>query len=401
MLKIATAQTNITPTLERPVFLAGYESNKRALTITDKLWARAIALHSDNPNGENTSVVIITIDVIGINRNTCHALEGQFQAQYPQAHLLIVCSHTHFAPDTIGLWGATPIESGVDGQYYDELQTIILSLAHSVMAQVPQAVHLKSTAVTVNGVAKNYRQAHITDEEATALQFITPAGKIVATWVIYPCHPEGLNWIARTITGDYVHGLREAIEAHTGGMALFGAGALGGMMSPILRDQTYISVYNMGITIAHAVINALNKITPQTIDHLSVQRREPRFLLQNDIFVMGAQLGLVPDRRDEQAHLTTETNLLQIGDTWLLTVPGELFPRVGLDIKRILKEHGARVAGVVGLTNDELGYLLHPDDFVFPQDYMNPGKQYEESMSPGPQAVPALLQALDEMLENL
>ena len=39
---------------------------------------------------------------------------------------------------------------------------------------------------------------------------------------------------------------------------------------------------------------------------------------------------------------------------------------------------------LIGLADDELGYILPDDEFVTLADYMHPGAQYEESMSPGP-----------------
>jgi hypothetical protein len=50
------------------------------------------------------------------------------------------------------------------------------------------------------------------------------------------------------------------------------------------------------------------------------------------------------------------------------------------------------------LANDELGYILPQEDYVYPEDPFEPGDHYEETMSVGPEAGPRLLSALRAML---
>ncbi len=78
-----------------------------------------------------------------------------------------------------------------------------------------------------------------------------------------------------------------------------------------------------------------------------------------------------------------EVNLIKIGDLWLATVPGELLPKLGLRLKAQLLESGAGVAGVIGLANDEVGYILPVEDFKYPWNPFKPGKHYEETNSIG------------------
>ncbi len=384
----------ITPTLERVVYMAGYASNKSAQRVHDDLWARVLALRT-----AETNIVLAAVDLIGLNRLHCQAIENAVQAQTGlPIKLLISCSHTHFGPDTIGLWGATQTESGVDPHYMDFLKATIITAAIDAVQNATQPVHCRSAAIEVTGVAKNYRDPQITDEEATCLQFLTPDEQPFATLVIYPCHPEGVHPDSRDISCDYVYALRQHIEATIGGAALFMPGALGGMMSPDLPEPTHAEAAKMGNTIAEASIRALANQPRQPIETVNYHRAEFAIPMQNMLFQMATNLGLLPNLMDTEGNITSETGLIQIGDTWLATVPGELLPRLGLQIKAELKQAGAKIAGVVGLANDELGYILPEDDFIFPEDWLNPGKQYEESMSIGPATAPRLLAALQRLL---
>jgi hypothetical protein len=388
---LRTSIARITPSLDRTVYLAGFASNKPAAAIHDDLWARCLLLEQGG-----TRVAWVVCDIIGLNLGTCRAVEARIRERLGQIDVLISCTHTHFGPDTIGLWGPTEAESGVDPQYYAWLQDALVALVCDAATLPGVPCGLKAASVRVPGVARNYREEDIVDDEATCLQFVGEAGPL-ATVVIYPCHPEAVTYTWTDITSDYGHGLRETLELEGGGTAFFAVGALGGMMSPTPPDQTHEQTYAMGRTIAHAALAALAAAPVQAVPRLSLARREVRFALQNPLYVMAAQAGLVPDRRVEGENIDTELSLLWLGAVALVAVPGELFPRVGLAMKDFLRQQGAAVAGVVGLTNDELGYLLRPEDFIFPQDYLNPGKQYEESMSPGPAAVPALWNALQHL----
>jgi hypothetical protein len=65
-------------------------------------------------------------------------------------------------------------------------------------------------------------------------------------------------------------------------------------------------------------------------------------------------------------------------------------PKMGLAFKAEMRRAGAGIAAVAGLTNDELGYILPQEDFVYPQNPFDPGEHYEETMSIGPEAGPRL-----------
>ncbi len=63
-------------------------------------------------------------------------------------------------------------------------------------------------------------------------------------------------------------------------------------------------------------------------------------------------------------------------------------------------ECGASLAAVIGLANDELGYILPYENFVYPRNPFNPGDHYEETMSIGPEAGPHLLAALRTLIQT-
>jgi hypothetical protein len=170
-VQIGYAQAVITPSLARPIFLAGFGRNRRAVSVHDDLYARALALVQ---NGRY--LIVVALDLIGLPRAQCAAIAQRVAAQIPGAQMLIACTHTHHGPDTLGLWGPDEQTSGVDAAYLDFLFDMVVQTAVAAAAD-RQEVHLASAAVVVPGVAKNFRDPAITDEELTCLQFRAVAGQ--------------------------------------------------------------------------------------------------------------------------------------------------------------------------------------------------------------------------------
>jgi hypothetical protein len=55
---------------------------------------------------------------------------------------------------------------------------------------------------------------------------------------------------------------------------------------------------------------------------------------------------------------------------------------------------GASLAAVIVLANDEIGYILPQDEYIYPENPFEPGTHYEETMSIGPETAPRLIGAL-------
>ena len=112
-MKIGYAQNVITPSLDRPVYLAGFGQNRRATTIHDDLYARALTIQT-----ENTTLVLVALDLIGFFRpdvlQVFETLKASKAFKVPNPQIVIASTHTHHGPDTMGLWGPDDKTRGVD-----------------------------------------------------------------------------------------------------------------------------------------------------------------------------------------------------------------------------------------------------------------------------------------------
>lgn len=390
-MKIGYAQNTITPSLDKPVYLAGFGNDRRAKTIHDDLYARALAIQT-----EQTILVLVALDLIGFFRPDVYAVIEQVNR--PDVQVVIASTHTHHGPDTMGLWGPNDKTCGVDEVWMSATKQKIGDVIHASISDLKPA-SVKWASVNVPGLVKNARNAEILDDELTLLQFLDSDHYSRVTLFNFPCHPEVLWEHNPNITSDYVHSLRDEAEKQTGAPCIFFSGALGGMMTPDVKDHSFEEAEEMGRKLAREGVGALRIVSSIQSAVISVKKKEIKAKLTNILYKLAFGRKLLPDVRDKKGYITTEVNLIKIGGLWLATVPGELLPRLGLQLKAWMKEAGAQVTGVIGLANDELGYILPVEDFKYPWNPFKPGKHYEETNSIGKEIAPKVMDALKELMK--
>ena len=390
-MKIGYAQTVITPALSKPVYLAGFGNNRRATTVHDDLYARALAIQ----DGEKT-IVLVALDLIGFFRPDVQAVIRR--VQQPKIEILLASTHTHHGHDTMGLWGPDQKTRGVDADYLADIKIKIADVIHASLSDLKPA-SIKWASVHVPGLSANFRNPEIMDDELTLLQFVSRDNiSTYATLFNFPCHPEVLWTENPNITSDYVGYLRDEVEKQTGAPCIFFAGALGGMLSPDVKDHSFEEAEFMGKKLAKEGLNALAVVSSQH-STFSFEKKEVKAKLTNILYKLAFGRKLLPDVRDKKGYITSEVNLIKIGGLWLATVPGEMLPKLGLQLKAWMKEAGADVTGIIGLANDELGYILPVEDFKYPWNPFKPGKHYEETNSIGKEIAPKVMDALRELMK--
>jgi len=396
-MKIGYAQTVITPALNKPVYLAGFGNNRRATTIHDDLYARALSIQT-----ESTTLVLVALDLIGFFRSDVQDVIRRVQTseivKTSGVSVVIASTHTHHGPDTMGLWGPDQKTRGVDEEYLADIKIKIADVILASLSTLKPA-SAKWTSVHVPGLAKNARNPEILDNELTLLQFtdVAIASKVLVTLMNFPCHPEVLWEHNPNITSDYVGYLREEVEKQTDAPCIFFSGALGGMMTPDVKDHSFEEAEFMGRKLAKEGLASLLNIESQT-SNVSVEKKEIKAKLTNILYKLAFGRKLLPDVRDKKGHITSEVNLIKIGGLWLATVPGEMLPKLGLSLKAQLLEAGASVAGIVGLANDELGYILPTEDFKYPWNPFKPGGHYEETNSIGKGIATSVMEGIQSLL---
>jgi len=380
------AKAKITP--QGPVWIAGYEGNRRSVGVHDDLWARALVLRSGGQ-----TLAIASVDLLGFPNIY---LQRVRQVLAPKANesILVAATHVHSAPDVIGLWGPSELQSGVDQAYVDSVIKTVARVIQEATANLAPA-SVKYAAGEVAGVSKNIRVPEILDTGLTALQVVGKDGKVIATLVNFACHPEIMH--NKYVTADFPNWIYQRVEGQAGGVALFLNGAQGGMVTGNVEhvydkgQENWDDPARIGNAIADQALEALAKAPAIEDAPIAVRTAPLRVPLQNPQFEAAIAAGLLPDFRKD-GQVDTEVAAGTIGRAEFCTIPGEAFPNIGFLLRRWMT---GDVKFVFGLTQDELGYIMSREDWGL-RLY-----RYESSMSQGPEMGYRLVEALHPLIEQV
>jgi hypothetical protein len=203
-------------------------------------------------------------------------------------------------------------------------------------------------------------------------------GTTIATLVNFANHPEALGSKNTLISADWPNYMYAVVEDVLGGVCVFQNGALGGMVTPDVSSHTFEETERVGMTTGKSAIKCLEDAPFMECENLSHVHTTIGIPVANQNFMALRKAGIIR-REFHGGKVETELHLIRFGDVDMVTLPGEALPKVGLAIKEILK---AKYKLLIGLGNDELGYIIPKEDF-------DPSK-YEESMSVGPKAAPLI-----------
>jgi hypothetical protein len=127
---------------------------------------------------------------------------------------------------------------------------------------------------------------------------------------------------------------------------------------------------------------------------LRLQSADLEVPMHNFLFRVAADNGIlrVGDRATHGRVFQTEVSTLDIGPATLAMLPGEPFPSLGLRLKKAMT--WAKPPFVVGLANDELAYMMTPEEWE--DDHYG----YERSTSCGRQTGQLVVDAVLALLQR-
>ncbi len=377
----------------KPTYLAGFQENRLATGLHDDLEARALAIRV-----ETNLFILVVCDLIGLLHTDIQRIRTAVRAHGVDAHgLVVACTHTHSGPDTLGLWGRSRLTSGRNLAY----QTWLIE--QTAQAVVETVAALKPATLRVGRAdmphwLRNARQPAVVDRELEVLQAVDHSGETLFTLLNMACHPEVMSGDNTLISADFAGAARQAVEAQTGGIAIWAAADLGGMMTPDVGEhgRSFATVAQMGRDVAAIALEALHAGESLAPKQLRFTRRNVRIPLDNPLFKLARFLGTLPAMPlDAGRQICTQVALLDLGRLRMITVPGELLPTAGMRLRTMLN---APYRFLIGLADDELGYIIPSDEFVYPRNPFRPEMHYEESMSVSRYALPLLSEAWMAML---
>jgi hypothetical protein len=389
-LLCGAARLNITPPNLRRTWLAGFGFERRARGVLDPIWVRAFFFD----DGEQP-LWLISADVVGFQLPTVKRIRQLISPRWGQ-NAIVCATHNHDGPDTVGYWGPSfmfllPVESGVDPVYLTWLERVIATCAlRAVQTAVPATLRIGKTTLPEDLVINIRKPGHF-DKELTVLQAVAQGGQPIGTLAHFPCHAESMADSNPYISADFPGFMYQTVERATGGVCGFFQGAEGAMVtSPFQKNaplaERYRFTQKLGRTLGRRVLQALAGARPLRGTGIAVRRTPVRYPISTDMFRLIDKLKLpLVERSLARGAMESEVGVARLGALTMAACPGEPSPDIGFRARDLLKgEHRL----VLGLANDEVGYLLTREQFK------DKNYEYEAGVSPGPEAGDLTLQAL-------
>ena len=310
---------------------------------------------------------------------------------------------------------------------------------------------------------RDSRDPVIIDEMLETARFEDASGNTLATLVNWGNHPEALDSDNTQITADFVHYVRETVESGVdyesytreglGGTAIYVQACVGGLMTPLgitvtdgdgndYQDSSFDKAAALGHVVGELALDAVDGEQLVSDPLVSVRAEQLYIPVDNVLFQAGFIVGMFdrpvynydPDEDLDETNvpeLLTEVDIVRVGPLALLSVPGELFPELAIggydgthvntdEVDFISADNpnppdvsqapsppyfkdllGGDQNWIVGLGNDEIGYLVPPYDYQLDDNapwFVQPeGDHYEETNSVGPEAVPRISEVVDTL----
>jgi hypothetical protein len=323
-----------------------------------ELTVRALVLEE----GTNR-VAIVSSDFLGFPAVLGNRVRAAVK-DIPAANILIGATHTHSAPDCYGF----PDGKGGTASDPKYLEMVCRRMAEAIneATQQLQPARLKIATGPAKGkIAFNYYAEHLYDPRCSVIQALDTSGKLIATLVNYAIHPEVLGSDVGICSPDLIGPLYDEIAAKGGGIGIFMNSAQGGMVTADNRlekggdARTWDECLRIGRLLADEAMRIVQDAEVQATPHLFCAAR--KLVLPVDSQGMRSLMKQMPGFDSSTGEsVTTQFNLVNVGNAQILTIPGEALPNIGYYLKR--KMHGENNL-LFGLTNDAFGYILTKEDF--------------------------------------
>ena len=422
-------------------WIAGMSNKKPANGVHDDVWSRVMVIDDGK-----TRIAMVSLDLIGFMHDDVVDIRKMLPAELNIDYTLIASTHTHENEDMVGLWGKNEWTPGVNPESlkYVKSQTVA-AITNAVKNMRPANLIFAEDLSGKDGkFIKDTRRPIVKATGIHLMQVVDAEnGTTLGTIINWANHPETLWSKNLLISSDFPHFVREALEKGVydgdklmykglGGVAVYFSGAIGGLMAPhpslpmphpfkdtLLAKPSFAKAKLIGDQIAILSLNAL-KNTGDTIkkSNISLRAKTLNMPLENDLFKVAGGIGLIKRGLPKLFETRTEVGAIKIGPAMFLSIPGEIYPEIvyggveapeGRDfdiqpmeippIQEIIKD---KYKFYIGLSNDEIGYMVPKSEWDIAKPYLyNDKSTYGEGNSLGSNTAPIMYKELVEAIKYL
>lgn len=419
---------------DKKYFIAGYDSNNKAEDVLDDMFARAIFIDDNKGNG---GVIFCAIDAVGMSRkdiNDIRKLVLESNETENIKSVNVCCTHSHSAIDTQGLWGERIYKSGRNDEFMTELKK---KTAGAIIDAYKNRTDGKMffAKIETNDLQFDCRTPETFDRSLNRLHFVPFDEKKKELFLVnFASHAELLGSKTKKVSADFpCYMIKEMEEKHKNCEVIFVNGAIGGMISAkeikaVYRNkidcEEYTKEFGKNLGKLAIELNDTEELEPI----INVKSKQINVPVENFVLTLARFLKVLNNdflKRGSKAYVISEAGYLVLGNKQvaMFLIPGELFPELYngeflnsessankcvAEYTPLIKMTDIENNFVVGLCNDELGYIIPKNDFYLNEEtpYINSGNDhlernhYEETNSVGPKTAETILNTISALVSE-
>jgi hypothetical protein len=329
----------------------------------DGLDARVVVLDQGQ-----TRVALAVVDAVGIMYDQVLQIRAAVEARGLDVdHVIVHSSHSHSAPDTMGIFGPNISTTGFSATYLDQIATAVADATAEAVAGLADVEmrygEVDATDYWPNGVGNlisDSRDPRIVDPRVGVVQLVQPGGEPVVNVVHWANHPETIADDNNLLTSDFIHGVRRTVSegsswpggggrAGVGGVTVFLNGTVGGMMTSlgaavrdpdgaVWQEASWEKVDAVGQLVGELALDAIAGASPAASPQLRFGAQSLDLAVVNTAYQAMFLLGVLSHRSafgydtskplddDNLPYVASEVDLMELGPLRMLTLPGEMLP---------------------------------------------------------------------------
>ncbi|MFO0944770.1 MAG: neutral/alkaline non-lysosomal ceramidase N-terminal domain-containing protein [Planctomycetota bacterium] len=443
-LEVGLGAEDITPEIKpgKPVYIAGYGQNRLATGVHDPLFARAVVFRAGD-----AKVAVVSVDLVGLQYPAVQRIREKLDGF---TYVLVSSTHTHEGPDVIGIWGESPLKSGLDPEYIMQVENGVVNAVRKADSAAAPAVAEYGTA-TDESLLRDSRVPIVYDGVIRVLKFKhAETKKPLGILVQWNNHPEAMGSENTLITCDFPWATIAALEKKYQCPVAYFTGTVGGLMTTLrtikdpetgkeLHEENFEYTEVYGKMVASLAEKAMGQAQPINLTPIRVSTKQVGVPLSNLAYHLMWSMNVLPrdayewtgdankvgppinrkgGKKGVKGALLTEVSYIRLGDLHIAGIPGEIYPEIvygkyqepvepnvdfpdaPLETPVVKVLPGDKIM-LFGLANDEVGYILPKRqwDSKPPFAYGRKEQQYGEVNSVGPETGPILMKALEDAVD--
>lgn len=370
---------------KKKYYIGGYRWRNPAIGVLDPMTASAVWIDDNSGRG---GVVFVSIDNVGLLRedvNTIRARLSDFCVLTGCRSINICSTHNHASIDTMGLWGPLP-KSGRDPEYMEIMFEGAKQAVFAAYADRRNGQLYLGRKDDENNLQRDSRLPWNFSKTMTRIRFVPDEGGREIYILNFASHSESLLGHNSLISADFPCYIRREIKKQIGADTIYFVGAIGGLIRLIEYCENNIeSTMTEGRLLAGTAMSIQDEVRLEPV--LNVFTREFYVEAENLVLMLGAKTHIInakpyyTGKGSLSQSLLTEMTYAQLGTLNMLLLPCELFPELaygnylsaeesssgkGAEInpKPLIEIAGDEKLLVFGLSNDEIGYVVPPNDYL-------------------------------------